>query len=344
MSTPSQKKPRSWDRLLLPLLGLSVMAVIVVYATSGRESDFERESRLGDERAAEGQNAQALEHYREAQNLESDATDIQDKLSTLEDRLMDEEEAASIVRFAEQIRAQNPHEAANLYRFALSISPTLNVEAGLQQAIALSGTAPNVEPSPDFRQAVAHFEAQRYEFAYPILLRNAERGHLWSQTHVAWMNDVGRGVAPNPATAVVWYKRAAQQGDARAQVQLGTMLASGRGVDQDLREGVRWFRRSAQRGDTYAMNLVGESYRDGRGVHQDDAEARRWFEQAAGLGNALGQGNLGDFYRDGRGDLTPDTTRALTMYRKAIMNASKMRATAVVEVYQNRIRALGELP
>ena len=140
----------------------------------------------------------------------------------------------------------------------------------------------------------------------------AEQGDANAQFNLGLMYGTGRGVRPDDAEAVRWYRLAADQGHAIAQNSLGVMYSSGRGVAQDDAEAVRWYRLAAEQGNAGAQGNLGLMYGTGRGVPQDDVEAVRWFHLAADQGHAIAQNNLGVMYRDGQGVPLPwCTTRDL---------------------------------
>src|SRR5574340_925406 len=64
------------------------------------------------------------------------------------------------------------------------------------------------------------------------LRAEAERGDPWAQLNLGAAYDNGIGISPDPAQAIVWYRRAAEQGLAQAQFNLGHSHATGNGVTQ----------------------------------------------------------------------------------------------------------------
>src|SRR6185312_14305413 len=104
------------------------------------------------------------------------------------------------------------------------------------------------------------------------------------------MTAAGRGVAPDPAAAARWYRKAAEQGYEPAENSLAALYQAGTGVPQDSTEAVRWYRRAADRGSAVAQNNLGVLYAQGKGVAPDLAEAYFWFSLAAAPAGS-GQGN-----------------------------------------------------
>ena len=93
----------------------------------------------------------------------------------------------------------------------------------------------------------------------------------------------------------------AENGFAEAQALLGAMYAQGRGMPPDPAEAIRWFRKGIEQGNHWAQHNLGFMYAQGQGVLQNDYEAAKWFRKAANQGNADAQSNLGVMYSTGRG-------------------------------------------
>jgi len=108
------------------------------------------------------------------------------------------------------------------------------------------------------------------------LKRNAGRGDVNAQRHLADAYFSGIGTEQKPAEAIIWYRRAAEQGDQRSKLVLGLLYYSGEAVEQDYGEAVRWLRPVAEQGDAQAQRLLASCYYFGRGVRQDDAMAYAW--------------------------------------------------------------------
>jgi TPR repeat protein len=139
----------------------------------------------------------------------------------------------------------------------------------------------------------------------------AERG-----ANLGFMYHNGRGVPPDYAQAVTWYRKAADQGHAEAQYNLGVMYAKGEGVPQDDKQAVTWYRKAADQGHAEAQNNLGLIYASGKVVPQDDKQAVTWYRKAADQGNAEAQITLGLMYSLGKG-VPQDDKQAMTWYRKA---------------------------
>ena len=77
----------------------------------------------------------------------------------------------------------------------------------------------------------------------------------------------------------------AEAGDADAQLSLGLMYQWGRGVTPDGAEAVRWYRLAAEQGYAAAHYALGIAYFTGRGVLEDYVIAHMWLNLAAATGH-----------------------------------------------------------
>jgi uncharacterized caspase-like protein len=89
------------------------------------------------------------------------------------------------------------------------------------------------------------FDRASYGDALRIWLPKAKEGDAQAQTYVGEIFEKGLGVAPDHASAVVWYERAAKQGYGPAQINLGQLYETGKGVPMDPQLAMTWFRRAA---------------------------------------------------------------------------------------------------
>jgi uncharacterized protein len=79
------------------------------------------------------------------------------------------------------------------------------------------------------------------------LHRAAEQNHATAQCDLGIACEARDGVAPDPAQAAKWYKRAAYNGDYDAQVRFATLHAEGKGVEHDAEQAYIWFTVAARR-------------------------------------------------------------------------------------------------
>lgn len=148
--------------------------------------------------------------------------------------------------------------------------------------------------------------------------KGADLGNLDALSGLATLYERGQGVSPDPAHAVVLYKRAAEGGDSRGMNNLGLAYFAGiGGLAQDTGKALDWYRRAAAIGNPYSMTHIGNAYASGKGVRRDDAEAVKWYQKAVAGGGAFGMWKLADMYLAGRGGLNRDYGKAAELYRRA---------------------------
>jgi|ERR1022692_3212871 TPR repeat protein len=136
-----------------------------------------------------------------------------------------------------------------------------------------------------------------YPTAFREFLRLAEQGSAYAQFHVAYMYDLGQGVANNGEEAVRWYRAAAAQGAVAAQINLGLMLEEGDRVAKDYEEAAKWYRLAANQGNPRAQCKLGLLYGAGNGVPRDYAESVKWLRASAQLGYLAAQKGTGPLAR-----------------------------------------------
>lgn len=130
----------------------------------------------------------------------------------------------------------------------------------------------------------------------------AEQGDAAAQNELGLVYQQGRGVKPDHAEAIKWYRLAAEQGSADAQNNLGfTYVNSDQAVQDDV-EGFKWYRRAAEQGYATAQSNLGWMYENGRGVEQDYVQAYKWYSLGAAQGNKFGKESLGTLVEN----MTPD--------------------------------------
>lgn len=145
----------------------------------------------------------------------------------------------------------------------------------------------------------------------------AEAGRPIAQTNYGVFLGTGRGgIAVDDAQAVAWFRKAAAQGESYAQANLCVRYGEGQGVEKDLDEALRLCRLAAAQDNPAALDRLGWIYQFGLAVAVDLAEAFRYYERSAKLGYANGQNNLGYLYEQGWG-VTRDDQQALYWYGQA---------------------------
>lgn len=103
-----------------------------------------------------------------------------------------------------------------------------------------------------FAEGLEAYDAGDYETVIEAWQPLAAGGHLDAQVSLADLYLNGLGMATDPATAALWYRRAAEAGDPVAQLNLGDLYARGLGVLRDPVEAVVWFDLAARQGKAWA--------------------------------------------------------------------------------------------
>lgn len=148
------------------------------------------------------------------------------------------------------------------------------------------------------------------------LLRDAENGGPVWWTALAQVLEQGKGVAADPKTAVMWYRKAAEAGYVDGMNGLANCYDTGAGVAEDDAIAVSWYRKSAESGNSRGMAMLGAAYSFGAGVPKDPSEAVKWYRKAAELGEGEAQVRLGEAYSEGEG-VPKDLAEAIKWYQKA---------------------------
>jgi hypothetical protein len=144
----------------------------------------------------------------------------------------------------------------------------------------------------------------------------AEQGSSDGQYNLGWAYDNGEGVPVDKEKAIEWYTKAAKQGDSDAQYNIGWLYLSGEGIDEDKVKAVEWLTKAAEQGDSDAQYSIGWLYRSGEGIDEDKVKAVEWLTKAAEQGNMDAQYDLGWWYSHGDG-IPEDKVKAVEWYTKA---------------------------
>jgi TPR repeat protein len=114
--------------------------------------------------------------------------------------------------------------------------------------------------------------------------------------------DRGEGVAPNPQTALAFYKLAATQGEPAARTAIGTYFYTGEsGLPHDPVLARMWFELAATAGDPDGMFNLAAMQAKGEGGEVDRVKAWGWLKIAEKQGHA----NAGSAARALEGQFTP---------------------------------------
>ena len=194
----------------------------------------------------------------------------------------DAEAVAWYRRAAAQGHARAQYNLGAMYAEGLGVPPDASAAVAWYRRAAEQGdvTAQNNRSGRSYavgRRCAAGCRRRRR--VVPLRCRAGRRPRRSS--HLGGIYDQGRGVPPDAAAAVAWYRRAAEQGDARAQYNLGGMYREGRGVPPDAVGDVAWYRRAAEQGHVRAQYNLGGMYAEGLVVPPDAVEALIWLTIAA---------------------------------------------------------------
>ncbi len=93
------------------------------------------------------------------------------------------------------------------------------------------------------------YDEKKYEQAFPLLMKAAEKGHKKAQYRVGRCYDKGNGVEEDNKTAFIWYEKAAKQEHAKSQYQLARYYLKGKGgVAVDTEKARKLLKRAVKSG------------------------------------------------------------------------------------------------
>ena len=73
------------------------------------------------------------------------------------------------------------------------------------------------------------YDEKKYEQAFPLLKKAAEKGHKKAQYRIGRCYDKGHGTEEDNKAAFTWYEKAAKQEHAKSQYQLARYYLKGKG-------------------------------------------------------------------------------------------------------------------
>ena len=136
----------------------------------------------------------------------------------------------------------------------------------------------------NFDSALAANKRGDYKTAIKNLTPLAEGGLPEAQALLGAMYAHGRGVPPDPAEAIKWFRKGIAQDNHWAQHNLGYMFSQGYGVQQNYFKAAKWFRKAANQGNADSQSNLGAMYLTGNGVPQDFQLSYIWLSVAAANG------------------------------------------------------------
>ena len=93
--------------------------------------------------------------------------------------------------------------------------------------VAIAAVAQNVDKL--YEEGKKLYDEKKYEQAFPLLKKAAEKGHKKAQYRLGRCYDKGNGVEENNKEAFIWYEKAAKQEHAKSQYQLARYYLKGKG-------------------------------------------------------------------------------------------------------------------
>ena len=93
------------------------------------------------------------------------------------------------------------------------------------------------------------YDEKKYERAFPLLMKAAEKGHKKAQYRLARCYDKGHGVEEDNKTAFTWYEKAARQEHAKSQYQMARYYLKGKGgVTPDIEKARKMLKKAVKGG------------------------------------------------------------------------------------------------
>ncbi len=99
-------------------------------------------------------------------------------------------------------------------------------------------------------------------------------------------------IPPNPAEAVIMFRRLAMVGDALGEFCLGYCYQTGKGTVKHYRLALHYYRLAIQQHSAAAEDNLGLMYQDGQGVGPSISKALYWYSRAARGGDAMAKANI----------------------------------------------------
>lgn len=158
--------------------------------------------------------------------------------------------------------------------------------------------------SKSYQMACAYLKDGNIESAYPLLLKEAEKGNPYALYDLGLLVLKGKTAEKDTALAQGYFKKALtgflreehQKYSSTIQYLIGKMYWNGYGIEPNPKKAAVWFSKAAEQENAYAQYVLGKLYRDGNGVKANVDEAAKWFLKAAEQENPYAQSALGSLY------------------------------------------------
>jgi TPR repeat protein len=117
----------------------------------------------------------------------------------------------------------------------------------------------------------------KYEEALPLLRSLADQGSEYACLYLAWLYQMGLGVAKDQAEAEKLYRAVADTGSPMGQHYLGNLL---RKLEQ-FEQAFKWHEQAAKAGYLPAIYRLSKMYGVGQGVDRNEIKAQQYLQEAA---------------------------------------------------------------
>jgi TPR repeat protein len=182
------------------------------------------------------------------------------------------------------------------------------------------------------------------EKAFQYYQRAADTGYYRGLYNLGFMYSAGSGVKADKAKAAYYYQIAAQQGHTWAQNNLGLLYDQGEGVKKDKEMAVYWYTRAAEQKHASALNNLGLMYEKGEGVKKDYAMAFQYYQTAMENGNLGAQYNIARFYEKGGDNLKQDLLIAINLFFQAAIKGQKESILHIQDILSGKVPIRAQNP
>jgi len=172
-----------------------------------------------------------------------------------------------------------------------------------------------IDGGAELKSAQAALASGDYQTAYARYLRMEKRNPL-SQFMIGLFHQNGWGRAKSPATACVWFEKAAQKHVPTAEHYWGDCLAQGIGRAADVPAALAWYDQAASHGHLISWCAAADYYIQGKGVEKDVAKGIDLCVQAARANSPPAMLKLARYYQDDR-DVPQNLAAARGWYQEA---------------------------
>lgn len=233
--------------------------------------------------------------------------------------------------------------------------------------VAVKSTEPEqpiVKHSAEYNAAVAAFNAENYDKAFPLLSALSESGENEILEDLAYCYEDGKGTTQDYAKAIQLYSKAAQNGSSYAMFNMGYFFMNGWAVQKDTVKALALWDKAADRGYDFANQDLADYYTyegnyemaarylsksvakgnkqaiykyaiynfDGIGMKQDSIAGFEYLKKAADMDVADAQTYIGDTYLNG-GILPKNTLLGIYYIEKGMENGDKYATKFLAKAY-----------